>query len=158
MNTISNRTGWRVIDDLTERQRQILHGISQGKRNVEIAAALRISQQTVKNHVTAILARTGSRDRAQLAYLYARWQEVRRSTFIGGRVDVAVDASTVLSFRVFAPNRLLIRVGRSGAPVDLFELSEECSRELRALLLADIDEGEQPPSASSESMPSEAAP
>ncbi len=129
-----------MIDALTERQRAVIKGICEGKRNAEIGLELAISPQTVKNHVTIIFARTGPHDRARVAYLYAKWEEVQRSTFSGSQIDVQMNGGATLSFRIFAPNRLLIRVGRSDGPIDLFELSEEESRALRGLLLADVAE------------------
>ncbi len=137
---IAVQPSWRAIGDLTERQRDILQGICQGKRNAEIADALGISGQTVKNHVTTILARTGSTDRARLAYLYARWEQVQRSRTQGSQVEEAINDHVTLSFRIFSPNKLLIRVGRLDGLNDLFELSVQGSRELRRLLLADIDD------------------
>ena len=137
---ISNHGDWRAIADLTDRQREILRGICLGQRNAEIGRSFGISPRTVKNHITAMLARTGANDRARLTYLYAKWEEVHRSAYVGGQVDVPIE-SGALSFRVVAQNRLLVRVGRWMGPADLFELSEEDSRRLRALLLSDINDG-----------------
>ena len=49
---------------LSERQRQILHLIAQGRRNGDIAEALFVSVETVRTHVKEILRRLGAHDRA----------------------------------------------------------------------------------------------
>lgn len=55
---------------LSEREMEVLKAISSGLSNKEIAMALGISHQTVKNHVTSILHKLGVEDRTQ-AVLYA---------------------------------------------------------------------------------------
>ena len=59
------------FDELTPREREVLVLIGQGANNREIAAALFLSEGTVKNHVTNILGRLGLRDRTQAALLAA---------------------------------------------------------------------------------------
>jgi DNA-binding NarL/FixJ family response regulator len=56
---------------LTPREREVLHLLGAGASNREIARRLYLSEGTVKNHVSNILARLGLRDRTQAA-LYAR--------------------------------------------------------------------------------------
>jgi DNA-binding NarL/FixJ family response regulator len=51
---------------LTRRQQQIVHMIAQGLTNKEIASQLRLSEQTVKNHVHHIMRRVGAVDRLQV--------------------------------------------------------------------------------------------
>lgn len=48
---------------LTRREQQLLHMISRGLTNKEIAAQLNLSEQTVKNHVHRMLRKLGASDR-----------------------------------------------------------------------------------------------
>jgi DNA-binding NarL/FixJ family response regulator len=51
------RDAMALLGDLTERERQILQLLAQGKRNDDIAAELFISPQTVQTHVRNILGK-----------------------------------------------------------------------------------------------------
>jgi DNA-binding NarL/FixJ family response regulator len=52
------------IDTLTPREHDVLRNIARGATNSEIAAALYVSEATVKTHVGTIFAKLGVRDRA----------------------------------------------------------------------------------------------
>jgi DNA-binding NarL/FixJ family response regulator len=56
-----------LIEPLSDREREVLAHVAEGKTNREIAAALFITEGTVKNHVTNILGKLGVRDRTQAA-------------------------------------------------------------------------------------------
>jgi two-component system, NarL family, response regulator LiaR len=53
--------------ELTEREREVLSLIAQGKDNAQIADELFVSVQTVKNHVSNILAKLEVQNRVQAA-------------------------------------------------------------------------------------------
>lgn len=54
------------VGALTPRQREVLLLIARGLSNSEIEAELGITRATCRSHITALLARLGARDRAQL--------------------------------------------------------------------------------------------
>jgi DNA-binding NarL/FixJ family response regulator len=59
----------RRLEDLTDRERQVLRLIAEGYSNAELARALHIAESTSKTHVKRILAKVGARDRAQAVVL-----------------------------------------------------------------------------------------
>ena len=62
----SGSTRADAVEALTPRQREVLLLIAQGLSNSEIEAELGITRATCRSHITALLARLGARDRAQL--------------------------------------------------------------------------------------------
>ena len=54
------------VGALTPRQREVLLLIARGLSNTEIEVELGITRATCRSHITALLARLGARDRAQL--------------------------------------------------------------------------------------------
>jgi DNA-binding NarL/FixJ family response regulator len=64
---------------LSARELEILDFVTNGMSNKEIAGQLRISQQTVKNHMTSILKKLNVQDRTQAAVTALRhgWVRIR---------------------------------------------------------------------------------
>jgi DNA-binding NarL/FixJ family response regulator len=62
----------RVLDRLTERQRDVAALVAEGLSNEEIARRLFLSPATVKSHLTAVMRRLDVRTRTQLAILLNR--------------------------------------------------------------------------------------
>jgi DNA-binding NarL/FixJ family response regulator len=55
-----------VLDEITEREREVLTLIGLGLSNTEIAATLHVSLSTAKTHIGRLLMKLSARDRAQL--------------------------------------------------------------------------------------------
>ncbi|HET7397545.1 MAG TPA: response regulator transcription factor [Intrasporangium sp.] len=56
-----------LVDPLTHRELEVLRALADGFSNREAAERLYLSEGTVKNHVTNVLAKLGVRDRTQAA-------------------------------------------------------------------------------------------
>jgi len=54
-----------VLEDLTEKEQQILKLVAGGFSNKEIASSVFLAEGTVKNHVSNILAKLNTRDRTR---------------------------------------------------------------------------------------------
>ncbi|ASO22622.1 DNA-binding NarL/FixJ family response regulator [Actinoalloteichus hoggarensis] len=65
------------VQELTEREREVLRLMAEGYSNREIAEVLFLAEGTVKNHVSTILVKLGARDRTN-AVLRALHQGILR--------------------------------------------------------------------------------
>jgi len=59
--------------DLTDREREVLKAIARGMTNADIAERLFLSEGTVRNYVSAILAKLDVEDRTQAAVIALRY-------------------------------------------------------------------------------------
>jgi DNA-binding NarL/FixJ family response regulator len=72
-------------DALTPREREVLARIAEGRSNREIARLLRLSEKTVKAHVSSVLAKLGVQDRTQAAVWAVRHAEPGNTGYRGLR-------------------------------------------------------------------------
>lgn len=63
--------GGEALHRLTDREREVLTHVGRGRSNAEIAHLLRLSEATVKTHLSRVLAKTALRDRvAAVVFTY----------------------------------------------------------------------------------------
>ena len=74
MTGATSRRAVHLLDELTERERQILERVALGESNKEIGAQLHLTEKTVKHHMTNILQKLQVRNRVE-ATLLARSSE-----------------------------------------------------------------------------------
>lgn len=65
VQTLADDLGIQIFTPLSEREIEVLERIAAGSSNKEIADALGISTQTVKNHISSILRKLSLNDRTQ---------------------------------------------------------------------------------------------
>jgi DNA-binding NarL/FixJ family response regulator len=66
---VSRASALARIDELTEREREVLALVAGGLSNAEIAEHLVVSPATSKTHVSRVMAKLNARDRAQLVMI-----------------------------------------------------------------------------------------
>lgn len=59
--------GDRLLADLSPQERRVLHLVTQGYTNQQVADELSLAEKTVRNYVSGILAKVGMHNRTQLA-------------------------------------------------------------------------------------------
>jgi NarL family two-component system response regulator LiaR len=70
----------KVVQELTNREREVLAFLVEGSSNAEIAAQLHITVSAVKYHVSNILSKLGAANRTEAAALARRQGLVSRTT------------------------------------------------------------------------------
>ena len=70
-NSVSPDTS--IATDLSDRERDVLRLLARGLSNADIARQLHLSEGTVRNYVSAVLAKLGVSDRAQAAIMALRY-------------------------------------------------------------------------------------
>lgn len=76
----------RLLETITDRQREVLDRVLQHRTSKEIARELSISPNTVDQRVNAVKRKLGAMDRAEAARLYARLIAVCGKTTYGSSV------------------------------------------------------------------------
>ena len=61
-----------ALKGLSEREVDVVRAIADGMTNAEVSATLFMSEGTVRNHISSILAKLGLRNRTQIAVFYLR--------------------------------------------------------------------------------------
>ena len=70
--TAFDPTADRSLDELTDREREMVAWVATGASNEEIAGALFVSPATVRTHVSRAMLKLGARSRAQLVVIAVR--------------------------------------------------------------------------------------
>lgn len=73
MSRPANCSTHALIEQLSPRQRDVLRLVARGLTNQEIGGVLRISSETVRTHVTALLTRLDVSNRTEAATAWAAW-------------------------------------------------------------------------------------
>lgn len=80
------------MSDLTEREAQVLLALAEGLTNKEIGQRLRISDLTVRDHISQMLRKTGTRNRVELA-MQGRMESYVGTEIAGDRPSTAPPTS-----------------------------------------------------------------
>jgi two-component system response regulator DesR len=62
-------SAWDAADPLTDREREVLGLVADGRPNAEVAATLHLVEGTVRNYLSAAIAKLGARNRTEAANL-----------------------------------------------------------------------------------------
>lgn len=78
--------GSRALDELTDKETEVLRLVGLGRSNAEICERLYVSMSTTKTHVGRLLMKLGARDRAQLVIAAYETGLVGRGEACDGRL------------------------------------------------------------------------
>ena len=67
VNSLHSENRPMFVEELSERETEVVSAVAAGLTNAEIASACRISTETVKSHVSNAMNKLAVRDRTQLA-------------------------------------------------------------------------------------------
>lgn len=81
-----NSAAERLLETITDRQRDVMDRVLQHRTSKEIARELRISPNTVDQRINAVRRKLGASDRAETARLYSRLLGVCGKTTYGSSV------------------------------------------------------------------------
>lgn len=62
---VGSAASWSKLPELTEREKQVLRRVAQGKDNSHIASDLGVVEQTVRNYITHLYTKLGVHSRAE---------------------------------------------------------------------------------------------
>ena len=81
------KTVEEITTPLTAKEIQILTHVAEGNSNKRIAHILGISEQTIKNHISAILRKLNANDRAHAVFLAIRngWISTQLGANVNGK-------------------------------------------------------------------------
>ncbi|MBC6461708.1 response regulator transcription factor [Actinomadura sp. HBU206391] len=82
----------QALDVLSPREREVLADLARGRTNRQIARRLSITEETVKSHVSRILAKLRLVDRTQAAIFGLQQGLVPLETALGGGPDPAAES------------------------------------------------------------------
>ena len=85
---------------ISRREQEVLDGVLQGLGNKEIASRLRVSERTVKFHVSSLLAKFGVTDRIALS------REVSLSRIPAGTTEGQLPMPTLFGYPLRGANRI----------------------------------------------------
>jgi len=68
-NMVGDKADMGALSGLSPREAQVAQAVARGSTNKEIALAMRITERTVKAHLSAIFDKLGVRDRMQLSLI-----------------------------------------------------------------------------------------
>ncbi len=69
---------------ISSREREVLHGLLDGRSIAEIAAALNLAESTVNDHVARMISKTHARNRMQMAATLLGWPAIKPQLTKGG--------------------------------------------------------------------------